>query len=346
MAVQEAAKTTGALVSWVLVGILSAVAPAECAEKIDGFCKGVALGGWWRDDYLAPTLGAQLGALRAGGATWVELTARWYQAERASTGIAPHADRSPSDASVRSAIRLARSRGLRVFLKPQIDLLGAGWRGEIRMDRAADWRDWFASYTRFITHYAALAREEGVDLFAVGVELDATRQREADWRAVIAAVRASFPGPLTFSANWGREVDIAFWDALDYAGVDEYELLEAPAGAADAEMHRLAERRRDVLRRFAAQIGKPVLFTEIGARSVSRAAVAPHDWESHGPVDLERQRQLVRTWIDVFGREPWLAGTFWWAWLSSPPADPRANDDFTTQGKPAWDEIRAFYGSR
>ena len=169
------------------------------------FQKGHALGGWWRDDYAAPSLGAQLDALRDGGVEWVELTARWIQAERDSTRIEPDPERSPSDESLRRAIRLARERGLRVFLKPQLDLAGAGWRGEIRLASEPAWAAWFASYRRFLLHYAELARDEGASLFCVGVELDGARHREADWRALIGATRAVYPGPLTYAADAGRE---------------------------------------------------------------------------------------------------------------------------------------------
>ncbi len=97
----------------VLLACLVLVASAFAARAgvgDAGFQKGVALGGWSREDYLAPTLGAQFDALKAAGVTWVELTARWFQAERNSTGIASHDDRSPSDESVRQAIRSARAR--------------------------------------------------------------------------------------------------------------------------------------------------------------------------------------------------------------------------------------------
>lgn len=327
--------------------VLAAFAFAAHADvRGAAFKKGVVLGGWWRDDYLAPSLGAQLDVLKSSGVDWVELTARWYQAERNSTGIAPHDERSPSDASLRHAIALARGRGLKVFLKPQLDLLGDGWRGEIGMTSDENWAAWFASYTRFIEHYAVLARESQVDLFSVAVELDATRGRDADWRKVIAAVRAVFPGPLTWAANWGREIDIRFWDALDFVGIDEYALLEARDGASDPDLRRMAQQRREGLRRFAAEVRKPVLFTEIGERSVSRAAVPASDWRGHGAVDLERQQRLVRMWIEVFRDEPWLAGTFWSGWLTTPPGDPAENDDFTPQGKPAWKLIEQFYANR
>jgi hypothetical protein len=171
---------------------------------------------------LAAPAGAQLAALQEGGVEWIALTPRWLQAERDSTRVAPHPELSPSDASLRSVIAAAHALGLHVFLKPQLDLVGPGWRGEIAFRSESDWRAWFQSYQAFILHYAALAEEERVSLFSVGVELDATRHREADWREIIGAVRAHYAGPLVYAANWGRERDITWWDALDYAGVDAY----------------------------------------------------------------------------------------------------------------------------
>jgi len=334
------------LAACVLAGLLLLLsAMPAAAGGAQPFQKGHALGGWWRDDYAAPSLGAQLDALRDGGVEWVELTARWFQAERDSTGIESDPERSPSDESLRRAIRLSRERGLRVLLKPQIDLAGSGWRGEIQLASQPAWAAWFASYRRFLLHYAELARDSQVSLLCVGVELDGTRHREADWRALIRAVRAVYPGPLTYAANVHREEDIRFWDALDFAGVDEYTPLASRENADDDELRAAAARERDRLRRWAASIGRPVLFTEIGFRSVSHAAVLPWEWERHGPVDLALQARLYRIAIEVYGSEPWLAGTYWWQWRSGPPPDAAADDSFTTQGKPAWDAVRVFYRS-
>lgn len=326
-----------------LLGIaLLCAAPAGAGSP--PFQKGVALGGWWRDDYAAASLGAQLDVLRAGGVEWVQLTARWFQATRDATAIEPHPDRSPTDASLRAAIRAARARGLRVFLKPQLDLLGPGWRGEIRCDDERAWARWFASYRRFLLHYAAIAREERVELLAVGVELDGTRHREREWRALIEATRGAYPGSLVYAANWGREEDIRFWDALDFLGVDQYAPLAAGEGVpGDAELCARAEAERARLARWAAANGKPVLFTEIGFRSVGHAAREPWEWQRRGPADVALQERLYRIAIEVYGREPWLAGVYWWAFLAQPPSAPLADDGFTPQGKPAWARVRAFY---
>jgi hypothetical protein len=257
-------------------GARAAQHPAATRQPV--FQKGMTLAAWSRDGYLEPGLDAELRRLRALGVEWIALVPRWFQAERRSTRIEPHAEWSASDESVRSAIRLARARDLRVFLKPHVDLLSEeGWRGEIAFDAEADWAAWFESYTEFALHWARLAAAEGVELFCAGVELDATRHREADWRRVIRALRAAYAGPLTWAANFDRERDIAWWDALDYAGLDAYFPL-AKQGTADPAALRAAwEPRRARLREWAAEIGRPVLFTEIGYRSRAGAAVEP--WE-------------------------------------------------------------------
>lgn len=108
--------------------------------------------------------------------------------------LAAHPALSPSDQSLRAAIRRARRQGLHVFLKPQVDILVGGWRGEITFSSESNWEAWFHSYRAFISHYARLAQEEGVELFSVGVELDAARHREADWRNVVQSVRELFRG--------------------------------------------------------------------------------------------------------------------------------------------------------
>ena len=67
------------------------------------------------------------------------------------------------------------------------------------------------------------AQAQGVELMCVGTELTSSVRYEARWREVIARVRSVYEGPLTYAANWHDEyLDIKFWDALDYAGLDPY----------------------------------------------------------------------------------------------------------------------------
>jgi hypothetical protein len=88
----------------------------------------------------------------------------------------------------------------------------------------------FAAYTAYITHYATIAQEYGVELFSVGCELSACLNGSgsnnayvSNWTStVIPAVRAVYSGPLTYSGYINDAANSAFWGALDYTGVDYY----------------------------------------------------------------------------------------------------------------------------
>ena len=113
---------------------------------------------------------------------------------------------TPTDADVVHVVKQILARGMRAVLKPQVDSKDGVWRGEITFNTSAEWSMWFGNYTAFITHYAALAESAGAAYFNVGTELDATEGQAAEWRAVIAAVRGAFSGPLWYGANWSPGV--------------------------------------------------------------------------------------------------------------------------------------------
>ena len=151
--------------------------------------------------YSDPNADRALAELADMGVGWVSIVVTQYQDTVHSTAIAP-TEGTPTDADVRHAIRAAHAEGLNVMLKPHVDLWNDPnhWRGEIGPNfTTAQWNTWFASYTAMITHYAQLAAEEGVEQFSVGTELNSTTGREAQWRAVIAAVGAKFDGTLTYA---------------------------------------------------------------------------------------------------------------------------------------------------
>ena len=50
----------------------------------------------------------------------------------------------------------------------------------------------------------------------------AALEHDAQWRNVIADVRAQTRAPLTDAANWTDYQRVPFWDALDAVGIDAY----------------------------------------------------------------------------------------------------------------------------
>ena len=200
--------------------------PEPVAPAGGGFdYSGVTHVSWWHDEYGYPVASDSRRALAATGAGWSGLLTTWYMERRTSTEIRPVANRSNADDVVRRAISELHALGLRVMLKPHVDVEDGTWRAQIE---PADRARWFESYAAFIDHYVAIASETRVEMLVIGTELASmSGARHADdWALLIARVRTRYPGLLTYAANGvepGSEfTSVAFWPELDLVGVDVY----------------------------------------------------------------------------------------------------------------------------
>jgi hypothetical protein len=209
-----------------------------------------------------------------------------------------------------------------------------------------EWERWFRSYGEFIAHYARLATELHASLFCVGVELDGTRHRDHDWRHVIREVRRIYAGPLVYAANFGRERDVPFWDALDYLGIDAYFPVASRRDPSPSEVKDRWSEWTKSFRVFALGVRRPVLLTEIGYRSIAGSGMEPWEWKRSGTPSMREQALLYRAALEALWPESWIAGAYWWQLLTTPPPDPASDDGFTPQGKPAWSVLRDFYSRK
>ncbi|MEZ4462980.1 MAG: hypothetical protein R3F43_00315 [bacterium] len=250
-------------------------------------------------------------------------------------------------------ITAARAAGFRILLKPHVWSRqfydGSGrWRGSIQMPDAERWAAWFQAYEAFIVAQARQAAALGVEIFSVGLEyVEATRGHDAEWRRVIAAVRAVYPGLLTYSADYNHEIGhIAFWDALDVIGVNGYMKLadeDSPGAVALAigiSPHFVR------IGALATRFGKPVLFTEVGFPSVTTAARLPWQWpQGSETVDLDLQARAYGAVLGACSSVPWCAGLYWWKYYELPERTSHAHD-YTPAGKPAEQELARWYRQR
>ena len=115
--------------------------------------RGVALPAYDRRGYDDALTGTYLRQIEEVGARWVQVNPTWYQETTRAHDIAS-TSQTPTDAGVAKAIALAHAHGLKVLLKPHVDLPQDQGRAAIRPD---DRGRWFASYAAFITRYARLA---------------------------------------------------------------------------------------------------------------------------------------------------------------------------------------------
>lgn len=214
------------------------------------------------------------------------------------------------------AVRIAEAQKMKLFWKPHLAYWGSfEWRGAIRFDDDEAWKRFFGDYRAWIVDQARFAEKHGLPLFAVGVEYKQTIRFEAEWRKIIAAVRAVYRGPITYAANWDEYHDVKFWDALDYVGVQAYfpvgDASTSPKSIAAAWDQHLVD-----LEGVSSRTKKPIVLTEIGyARSVD-AAREPWKPASDGSdAAIAMRTTLIETALQRIQRAPHVRGVFWWKWL-------------------------------
>lgn len=298
---------------------------------------------------------SDLEALEATGVDWVALIPFGWQQRYDD----PHVQLrtagvrwGESDAGLAEIMARARTRGIRTLLKPHIWLrqeVSGQWRGTIDFDDETGWQSWEADYAAFILHYAELAQREGADMFSVGVELhSAVRARPQFWENLIDSVRQVYDGPLTYGANWDGEVTaVQFWDRLDYLGIHAYFPLTHQQDATVAELERGWQGHLQLIETLCATWDRPILFTEVGYRSIAGTAVQPWNFTVQSSVDLQEQADAYEAMFRTFWQQDWFAGVFLWEWDAdiSASADLTTDDDFTPQTKPAQAVMARWFGA-
>jgi len=296
----------------------------------DDFYKGVNFTAERPHHYGTPQAAERLTSLPDLGVNAVALVP--YAGQRRDSSELRFPLRMERDEAVAETARQARELGLKVLLKPQVWVRG-GYPGDLEFPEPEAQDRWFNSYRRFVEHYSDLATRIDADLLSVGVEFAKLSREEDRWRDLIAVARDRFDGPLVYAANFGEEFEnIAFWDALDYVGLDQYYPL--PEDLATDEIVETIER----VHRSA---GKPVLLTEAGFVPRTRTHAQPWETEPGGRFSLEAQAAGYEAVLRGLYDQPWLQGIFWWK-LGTSGGGPE-DDSHRIWGKPALDVMARWY---
>jgi uncharacterized protein (TIGR03437 family) len=322
------------------------------AQGIGGFqYYGMTHVSWSPDEYLSAAAAASRADFAATNANWAGVLATWYQPNITTSVIARNGS-TPTDAAVTQAIQDFHSKGIKVMLKPHVDVSDAAntWRGNIN---PTDSVAWFASYTNFMVQYAQMAESLGVEMLCIGTELKTVSgaANQARWYGVIEAIRNVYHGPLTYAANATSAGDeftsVSFWDRLDLIGLDGYFALTNHSDPTLAELvaawrHNL--NRQDLVAmvtNFYNAHQKPIVFTEIGYKSSAGANTEPWNYSHVGAYDPTEQRNCIDAAFTVWSQwSSWMKGFFWWAWPV--PAPSAVDTDYNPRGKPAGDLLRAW----
>ncbi|MEO0074298.1 MAG: hypothetical protein ABIK43_06570, partial [candidate division WOR-3 bacterium] len=301
--------------------------------------------------YDTPEADSSLHSLKVSTcANWITITPVWWQRDAGSSQVYLWTDSSPSDSEIRHAVRLAHQFGLRVFLKPEVRCSSQVWIGRHHPKSLS----WFDSYRTFITRYARLAQEETCELFSIGYALDSAADEPEEvtqWLGIIDTVRKLYTGRLTYAADWRTYRQIGFWDAVDYIGINAYFPLEDDTQSVSESVtfySRIWEQRWiPQIQAFLDSLGTarlPVVFTEIGYRSIRGCAGMPWDDTSAGAFDGWEQRCCYVAALHSLLGKPWFAGWFWREWLTSNSRTISAQG-YDFRSKPAQEVLRRWNSS-
>src|SRR3954466_2723145 len=136
------------------------------------------------------------------GTDTVALNFWWFQSSVTSNSMAEDFTRySSTMSSVSHAIDTIHSLGMKVLLKPMLDVSDGTWRANIDPSN----KDlWFTNYTNFVGTFADMAQSKGVELLSIGCEMNTLEQsaNNTRWTNLISNMRSRYTGKLTYSANW------------------------------------------------------------------------------------------------------------------------------------------------
>ena len=313
--------------------------------------RGVSFPSYHNGTYASSDSAAALADLARTGANFVAIIPTWFsKTTRDSEFFA--SDHTESDASVVKAISEAHALGLSVLLKPHVDPADGKPRAEYA---PADPAAWLANYKSLLLHYAAMATANHVEMFNIGCELDSMvgPRYRSQWLSIIRAVRLVYHGPIIYAHGWPGLNPVSFLDAVDYIGVDAYDPLSDARNPTVAELaagwttissnpwvarrlafHSPMANYRALWERY----HKPIIFTEIGYKSVAGAVGRPGDWKWDGPVDLQAQARAYEAFFEVWSRQTaWVKGAFFWNWepATRPEQTVWGLKGYTPQDKPA-----------
>ncbi len=300
------------------------------------------------------------------GVEWISQTPFAWQSGVNSPELKFRSDKKRNrsrDTSLVEMATMARKKGIKTLLKPHIWITEANgkWRSDIDMNSPEEWDQWFERYEAFIMHYAQIAATHNFEGLCIGTELYiASTQHEQRWRNIIANIRKIYPGQLTYAANFYKEYEeIAFWDALDYIGIQGYFPLTQNEKPSLKELKKGWEPHVQKIKEVQARWDMPIVFTEIGYKSSTDSAISPWEWEKRGedvdPQEICDTTQAIcyQAVFEMFWKEEWIGGFFIWKWTSEiyrNPTDTSARRrrrghsplSFTPK-KPALEIIKEWY---
>ena len=243
-----------------------------------------------------------------------------------------------SDEELISMIHFAHDLELRVALKPTVNCKNGTWRAHINFfDKDVPcepkWSNWFAAYTDFQLHYAAIAEKTDCEMFLAGCEMVMSERREAEWRKLISDIKSVYSGPVSYNTDKYQEDNITWWDCVDIISSSGYYPLNN------------WEQQLDRIEAVVKKYNKPFFFAECGCMSTEGSSLEPNNWSLRGNINLKEQADWYTAMFEACKKRPWVEGfCLWdWAWKQYPACKAATNGGYDIYEKPAQAVVKKYY---
>src|SRR3989344_2368661 len=291
-----------------------------------------------------------LAQLAQDGANFLTLSPGWITSSTTSSNV-DRKSSTPPDSLVIYTINKAHSLGMRVMVKPHLDISSGQWRANLNPTNK---QTFFNNYTNMIITYANIAQQTGTEQLSIGAELvslSTNVNNKPYWLTLINTVRAVYTGQLTYSANASKSDafnelgKLTFWNELDIAGFSFYGALSTSNNpSVSSLLDEWANWDQTYILPNFNSIQKPMIITEIGYRSVDGAAKAPWDYTLNNSPDPQEQKDLYTAFFEYWKDKNHIQGVHFWEWEAGTSIDPNTDKDYTPQFKPAEDLVKNYFG--
>jgi hypothetical protein len=258
---------------------------------------------------------------------------------------------TPTDDALTAGINYVKSKGMKATFSMFVECNCGAWRAEIN---PSDRNQFFNSYNTIVQKYAKIAQANGVDSINLGTEMASLSNPAVNpintqkWRDLIANTRANYFGKLTYGGNWGLPYEemskIEFWNDLDFIGISAYfDLSKDEIPSVDTLKAAWGNVEANTLQPLVNKWNKPIVFTEIGYRSVNQAANAPGDWSRPAYFMEDGQVNAFEGLFSFFNTRSYFAGINIWDVSSDPNYGGQGNVDYTFVNKKAEATIKKWF---
>jgi hypothetical protein len=294
------------------------------------------------DPYFGHKADRLLGRLARLGITHVSLTVPIFTDGVRASEVHIDPDLTPDRQRIEAFAELAHRRGMSTGLNPLLDeeslAITNNWRGSLE---PTDPEAWFRSYADLAAWFADVARRGRFQTYNIGTEFESLDE-DPRWQSVLASVRSRFQGTVSYAMAGSRvsDPDPPLVAAnVDQVGINAWYEASLADSSKGKDLRTAYAPWRAMIRRFAATLKAPIVFTEAGSPSQAGAYRLPTRVTPGVPADGSAQRATYGAICDLAHRVN-SRGVLWWATTLDPPARPEEDTGFDPLGKPAQRVVR------